>query len=217
VIFGRIIDLSVPLGERTIVYPGDTPFSVRWTSRIPEAVCNVSAIESTPHLGTHVDAPLHFLSGGDSIAAIPLERFIGDAVCIDAPKDPGSDVATADIRGADIRKGDIVIFRTGWEKRIAGGTQFRDEWPGFDSRLVEELASMGVKAIGVDSPSADSPRAFSAGAAAHRTAAANGVPIFECLVNLSEIAGKRFTFIALPLRLEACEASPVRAVAVLPE
>jgi arylformamidase len=216
-IFGRIVDLSIPLGERTIVYPGDTPFSIHWTSRIPEASCNVSALQSTPHLGTHVDAPLHFLSSGASIAAMPLDRFIGEAVCIDAPKAPGNDIVTADLRGADVRNGDIVIFRTGWEQRTASGTQFRDEWPGFETGMIEGLIKRGVIAIGVDTPSVDSPRALAAGAAAHKAAAANGMPIFEGLVNLSAIVARRFTFIALPLKLEGCEASPVRAVAVLKE
>ena len=72
-----------------------------------------------------------------------------------------------------------------------------------------------MKAIGGDIASADSPAAIRGGSPAHKAAARAGLPIFEALINLKEVAGKRFVFIGLPLRIEGSEASPIRAVAVL--
>ena len=65
--------------------------------------------------------------------------------------------------------------------------------------------------------SADSPAAIAAGAPAHKLAGRAGLPIFEGLVNLDQVAGHRFFFIGLPLKLEGGEASPIRAVALLPD
>jgi arylformamidase len=209
----RIIDLSVPLGEATPMYPGDPGFSAR--RRIPAHSIVVTEITAGVHSGTHVDAPFHFIPRGKKISELPLTAFFGEAVCIEALKTPGQDVVSADIEGADIRRGDIVLFRTGWEERAMRPDYFQGEWPGLAPELVETLAALGVKAIGGDTPSADSPKALDAGAPGHLAALGRDMPIFEHLVNLSAVAGRRFIFSALPLRLADAEASPVRAVAIL--
>ena len=138
-----------------------------------------------------------------------------DAVALDTPKNPGENVTMADIQAADIRGGDIVLFRTGWEKRTASPAFFEGDWPGLDPKLIEELNRRGVKAVGGDIASADSPTAIAAGAAAHKAAGRAGMPVFEALVNMHRVVGRRFVFLGLPLHLEGSEASPVRAIALL--
>lgn len=211
----RTIDLSMDLSPGTLVYPGDKPMSLEWLTRIPKTIYNLSSIQMGPHTGTHVDSPLHFMEGGSPVGRLDPSLFIGEAVCIKSPKAEGQDVTTRDLEGADIRMGDIVLFRTGWEERAGTPGFFTGSYPGFEPAVIKELARRGVKAVGLDSPSADSPQALKDGAAAHKTAARLSLPIYESLVNLAEVAGKRFMFSGLPLRLTENEASPVRAVAVL--
>jgi kynurenine formamidase len=211
--FDHILDLSAPLGETTPMYPGDPVFNARRRSTA-EGI-TITEICTGLHAGTHVDAPFHFIADGKKITDLPLSAFYGEAVCIDAPKKPGQDIGVGDIRGAGIRRGDIVLFRTGWEERSGTTRFFQDDWPGFAPEAVEELARMGAKAIGGDIPSADSPKALRAGAPGHIRALGLGMPIFEALAGLSAVVDKRFTFCAFPLRLVNCEASPVRAVAIL--
>ena len=101
------------------------------TSDFAEHGVYVSKLEMGAHSGTHVDAPMHFL--GDEcldVARMPLERFMGEAIALDTPKNPGEDVTLSDIQGADIRAGDIVLFRTGWETRVSSPAFFEGEWPG---------------------------------------------------------------------------------------
>ena len=168
------------------------------------------------HTGTHVDAPMHFLGqAGCDVAQLPLNRFMGPAVAVDVPKGPGEDVTLSDLHGAEIRPGDIVLFRTGWEERSGSQDFFAGQWPGFDPQLVDELIRRGVKAIGGDIASADSPAAIAAGAPAHKMAGRVGMPIFEALINMDRVVGRRFLFIGLPLSVETGEASPIRAVALL--
>ena len=76
----RIIDISRPLDGNIAVWPGDIPFSLTWRWRIAgKAPVNLASITTTPHAGTHVDAPVHIRDGREGIGEIPLEPFVGPA------------------------------------------------------------------------------------------------------------------------------------------
>jgi len=214
----RVVDLTAVLSNQSPCYPTDPPFSRTWHVLLSEHGFCVSKLQMGAHTGTHVDAPLHFLGDAfPNVAEMRLQSFIGKAIALERPKDPGEDLSLADLAGANILPGDIVLFRTGWDQRAASPAFFQDEWPGFQPSLVEELIRRGVKAIGGDIPSVDSPAALAAGAPAHKLAGRAGMPIFEALVNLDQVVGQRFYFLGLPLKLEGGEASPIRAVALLPK
>jgi kynurenine formamidase/ribulose-5-phosphate 4-epimerase/fuculose-1-phosphate aldolase len=211
----EVVDLSVRLSDATAHYPTDPPFHKSTHVDFPAAGALVSKIETGLHIGTHVDAPLHVRQSGTGILEMPLHRFLGAAVALETPKEPGQDIEPADIHGRDIRKNDIVIFRTGWEERSGSPRFFQEEWPGISPAAADVLLALGVKAIGLDTPSADGPKAIAAGFASHKRLLDAGVPLFEALVNLRRVAGSRFFFIGLPLGIDQGEASPVRAIALL--
>jgi kynurenine formamidase len=175
----------------------------------------VSRIEMGTHIGTHVDAPLHVRPGAPSISALPLSRFLGRAIALERLKAPGQNLEPSDLEGAGIQENDIVLFRTGWEERAGSPRFFEGEWPGISPACAEALAARKVKAIGLDSPSADGPRGISAGFVSHKLLLDAGIPLFEALVNLKQIVGRRFFFIGLPLGIDQGDASPVRAIALL--
>ena len=211
----RLVDLTATLNERTPCYPTDPQFAKRWHAHYDKLGVYVSNLEMGAHTGTHVDAPMHFL--GDAfpdVARLSPQLFMGEAAILDRPKLPGQDLIASDIAGADIRRGDIVLFRTGWDQRAGTRAFFEDEWPGFQPSLVEALVARGVKAIGGDIASIDSPSGIAQGAPAHKVAGRAGFPLFEALVNLDQVGGRCF-FIGLPLKLEGGEASPIRAVALV--
>ena len=213
----HIVDLTAVLNEQIQCYPTDPSFSKSWHTHFAEHGVYVSKLQMGAHSGTHVDAPLHFLGDGFAdMATMPLQSFMGEAIALERPKQPGEDLNVADLRGADVRPGDIVLFHTGWDKRTSSPAFFEDEWPGLEPALVEELIRRGVKAVGGDIASADSPAAIAAGAPAHKLAGRACLPIFEALVNLDQVVGQRFYFIGLPLKLDGVEASPIRAVALVP-
>jgi kynurenine formamidase len=211
----EVVDLSSVLGVNTFCYPTDPQFKKRWHIQMPEAVANVSVIETGLHAGTHVDAPLHFIEEGMDVCQMPVTSFFGPAVAIDAPKKLGEDVVPADFEGKDIRKGDIVLVHTGWGSRINTDMFYEKGWPGFSSEAIDMLLEIGVKAIGFDSPAADNCNAEENGFPAHKKTLGANVPIYESLINLDKVVGHRFIFIGLPLRIEEGEASLVRAIAIL--
>lgn len=211
----KIVDLTAPLNEKVQCYPTDPPFKKTWHVEYDKDGLNVSRLEMGAHAGTHVDAPLHFLANGMNLTEMPADSFLGNAVAIDSPKSAGENIMPEDVAGSDIHTSDIVLFRTGWEKRAGSPAFFEGEWPGFDPATMDVLINKGVRAIGGDIASADSPGGIAQGAMAHKKAAQAQIPVFEALVNMDKVVGTRFFFIALPLKLDGGEASPVRAIAIV--
>ena len=142
-------------------------------------------------------------------------QWIGPAVAIDCPKQAGEYIRPEDLDGADIRENDIVLFRTGWEERSCTPGFFDSNWPAFTAELIDALIAKKVRATGGDIASADNCADIKGQPVAHLKALGAGMPIFEALVNMKEVVGRRFTFVGLPLKLVGCEASPVRAIALL--
>ena len=212
---GEAVDLTLRLDENTPHYPSDPGFKKSWYLDFDAAGVRVSLLELGAHTGTHVDAPWHFLKDGADILGMPLGSFLGEAVAISLPKLPGENIDANDLSRADIREGDIVLFSTGWEQRAGTSDFFADEWPGLTSEALDVLISKRVKAVGGDFPSLDSPSSLKNGCPAHKKALSAGMPVFEALVNMHRLVGRRFFFIGLPLKLRSGEASPIRAIAIL--
>jgi L-fuculose-phosphate aldolase len=215
--FNRIaaVDLSIPLNKKTPFYPTDPPFKKEWHVKFKENGAWVSKLTMGAHSGTHVDAPLHFLEKGSDITMMELGSFFGRARAMDTPKKAGENIEVDDVYKAEFQEGDIVLFRTGWERYAGTNKFFSGEWPGFTPEAVDLLIQKRVKAIGGDIVSADSPSGLEQGAPSHKKALKAGLPVFEALVNLKKVTEKKFLFIGLPLKIINGEASPIRAVALL--
>ena len=79
----RIIDITKDL-VKTPPYPGDPVPELSVFSSVANGDgCNMARLTSTLHCGTHADAPLHFIPGGKTINAVPVDRFIGECRVIE--------------------------------------------------------------------------------------------------------------------------------------
>ena len=79
----KLIDLSQPLSQETPFWPLYPPFEVKFIKRKPEHGVNAQYIQTSNHMGTHLDAPLHFVTGGKDIEKVPLEQLYGPGVVVD--------------------------------------------------------------------------------------------------------------------------------------
>jgi kynurenine formamidase len=228
----RLVDLSQEIYQGMRVFPGHLKTVVWETDSHAETVhrfeggfsYTANGLLLSEHGPTHVDAICHLdpAPGAPSIELMPLDTFYGPATCIDfTDREPRSFAGPADLdaaverSGADVREGDILLFHTATPERHAGTDEYLTQYPGLDPDGAEWLYERGLKAFGVDAPSLDSPASRTY--PVHMMCRAHGMTHWENLANLGEVVGRRFTFMAFPLRIRKGSGSPVRAVALLEE
>ncbi|HET8655766.1 MAG TPA: cyclase family protein [Longimicrobiaceae bacterium] len=204
-----MIDISRPLGSHTPVWPGDAPFRLCWTLRQEAgAAANVGEISMTTHCGTHVDAPLHVTADGAPVGALAPEVFVGPARVVEVRgvREIGCAHIEAALGGG--RVPERLLFHTGcWtDARVLPAV-----FPAIAPAAAEYLRAEGLRLVGTDAPSVDPPD--SEDLPAHRAFAGAGIPILENLF-LDAAAAGDYHLVALPLRLDGADASPVRAVLI---
>lgn len=201
-----IHDISIAIGEGTPEWPGDTPYSCRWTWGIARGdSVNVSEIRSSPHVGTHADAPLHVRDDWPASHELPLEPFLGRARVLSVdPSLPLIEPAQL----APLPSGPVerLLLRSG--RTIAAGT-FPDSWPALSDASLRLLLGRGLRLLGVDSPSVDART--STALDIHKALFAGGAYNIENL-DLREIDDGEYELIALPLKILSADAAPVRAL-----
>ena len=184
-------DISPSVSTRAPVFPGDTPFQVLWNERINDGgVANISTIHMSPHVGAHVDAPMHLDSGRCRVIDL-------------SGADTTEPVSREELSSACFHERVLIKTRRTAPERWT--EDFRSVSPG----AVRMLLESGVMLIGLDTPSIDP--ADSTLLLSHRVALQGGISIIENL-DLSQVEAGDYELIALPLKLEGVEASPVRAV-----
>jgi len=197
------VDVSRPLRDGIPVWPGDRPFHLRIRH---ESGMVISSIETTCHVGTHVDAPLHVMEGGAALEDIPLERFLGTVEVVDAPAE-GPGIRVGDLPDGWTPGAPRVFFRTG--SCPVEAQVFPAGFPGLDVELVGFLVEAGVFLVGIDTPSVDPVEGGEL--AAHLALARAGVTWIEGL-ELSGVGAGLHEMVGLPLPLRGAEAAPLRVL-----
>jgi arylformamidase len=204
----QLHDVSIVVRAGTPEWPGDTPFSCRWTWQMAVgASVNVSALEMSPHVGTHADAPLHVRDGLAGSDELPLDAFIGPAIVLGVEGTDGP-IDTSALSTRLPRRLERLLLRTG--RTIAAGS-FPAAWPALTPACVRWLVGRGLKLLGVDAPSVDDRESKTLDT--HRALFDGGASIVENL-DLRGISDGQYELIALPLRVAGLDAAPVRAVLV---
>jgi arylformamidase len=203
---GRLWDLSPPVRAESPVFPGDTPYSQRWSATHgPGCPVNVAALTLSPHVGAHADAPLHYDPAGAPIGAVALDPYLGRCRVVHAiacgPLVRWEHLAHA---AADLPA--RVLVRT---YRRMPQQAFDPALPAFAPATIDALADRGVVLVGIDSASIDP--ADSKTLPSHQALRRRGLRVLENLC-LDDVPEGDYELIALPLRLMSADASPVRAV-----
>ena len=202
------IDISTPIYNGMVHWPGDAPFHRELTMAMERGdVCNVSKMTSTVHVGTHMDAPVHFLKDGKGMETMPIEATIGRARVI-AIRDPEA-IRVKELEGQGITKGERILFRTQNSERAWRTDEFQKKFVFIASEAAEYLAAKQVLVAGVDYLSVG---AFEGdGPQTHRALLEGGVWIIEGL-RLGEVEPGEYEMICLPLKLVGSDGAPARAV-----
>lgn len=182
----------------------------------PQDPMNVTRINMVCHVGTHVDAPCHFIDGGESIDQLAVSRLTGNGVVcrVDTKDDQVYGVESL-IDREQIRAGDIVLLDTGWS-RYFGSDRYDDHHPSLSLELAHWLVERGVSLVAVDTPTPDLPVAVRPSGfdwPVHKVLLSAGVLISEHVTNLATLSGKRVEAMFAPLSIEGSDGGPVRALA----
>lgn len=210
-------DLAHPVGPgapRVATFPAP---SVRKRMAMPEDPMSVTDLALCCHIGTHVDAPSHFIAGAPDIDALGLERFCGPGVVLPVQIDPAGTIDVADLRdaGVAVRPGDVVLLSSGWDAHV-GTARYDDEHPSLTVAAAEWLVAAGAKLVGFDLPTPDLPLARRPAGfdwPVHKALLGAGVLIAEHLRGLGPLEGRRIEALIAPLNVVGADGAPVRALA----
>lgn len=235
---GMIVDLSYPFDSSTVYWPTaerfqhEKDFEGTTEQGYYYSAYRYSAAE---HGGTHIDAPVHFAKGRNTVDEIPLEQLMGPGIVVDvtrqSEKNPDyliteSDLKNWERRNGKIAAGTIVLLRTGFgkfypdRKRYLGtdqrgaGAVANLHFPGLHPDAARWLTqSRRIKAVGLDTASIDygQSKLFES----HRILFERNIPAFENVANLDKLPARGFSVIALPMKIKGGSGGPLRIVAAI--
>jgi arylformamidase len=199
-----IYDISMTIEESMQVwknYEAKKP-SIKNVQNHDQGKPNESLLTMNVHTGTHVDAPLHMLAGGDTIETIPLERLVGPARVLDLTHLKGH-IAKEDLIPFAIQPDERLLFKT----TSSLSEEFDMEFVFLREDGAKYLADIGVglvatDALGIERAQAEYPT--------HRTLMRNDVIIVEGL-RLKDVPAGNYTLVIAPLKLTGIDAAPARA------
>ena len=161
----KAYDLSQPLNQECSFWPFYPPFEVKYIKRKAEHGVNAQYIMTSNHMGTHLDAPRHFVTAGMTIDEIPVEWLCGPGVIVNLSDAMGDlDLYTPKMieDRVEVKQGDLLFLHTGWERFAQFGATPDEEryihrHPGAHPDLVPWLLEKGIHIWGVDMISTDHP------------------------------------------------------------
>jgi kynurenine formamidase len=236
---GTLVDLSHDYSDQTVFWPTAESFRLE---KVADGVTPqgyyyaANNFATSEHGGTHIDAPVHFAKGHQSVDQIPLEHLVGDAIVVDVAdkcsNQPDYRVTADDFTAWERANGEIapatiVLIRTGYSRFWPDasrylGTAERGEaavaklhFPGLHPDAAKWLAeTRRIKAVGLDTASIDYGQ--STMYESHRILYERDVPAFENLTNLDRLPARGASIVALPMKIKGGTGAPLRAIAILP-
>jgi kynurenine formamidase len=239
-ITGRNVDLTHPFNEQTIYWPTEEGFKLlRGPAGITERGYYYAANRflAAEHGGTHIDAPIHFWEGGQTVEEVPLRRLIGPGACVDVSakcaKDRDYQVTVEDFEAWEATndaslKDRIVFIRTGfgrdWPDRekylgtreTGRGAVAKLRFPGLDPAAADWLITRRhVRMVGIDTASIDhgQTRTFPT----HVRLFRDNVPALENVAQMDKLPAAGFKVVALPMKISGGSGAPCRVIAILDE
>ena len=205
------LDLTHRIEESMPVFPGDPQPEFKEIMTLGEDFCTVQSIRFNNHIGTHLDAPSHFIEGGMTVDQIPLETLIGRAIILDCTDKGKNDLITKkDLQQRQrIDTGSRVLIKTGWDRNFTSPAYY-ENFPCLTPESAEYLASLKIKLLGMDTPSPsplDDPDQ-----AIHKTLLGAGVVLVESIKDLTQIDRDECQLIILPLPIKDFSGAPCRVV-----
>ncbi len=203
----ELIDISPEIHSGLAVWPGDKRFERLVALDMKQGSnLTLSSIQTTVHLGAHVDAPNHYTKGGVGISERSLDYYYGPCQVIEVSTPKGERILPKHL--LDEVCAPRILLKT---NSYPEPERFNQDFSALSVALVDYLQLHDVRLIGIDTPSIDlfSDKVLES----HNAVAKNDMAVLEGIV-LKHVSPGNYLLIALPLRIRQSDASPVRAVLV---
>jgi len=201
----KIYDITPTVSPNTAVFPGDTPFSLNVNRDYEKGDSYaLNSITTTTHIGAHTDAPYHYHEQGDTIEKRNLNIYLGPCQVITV-----TDKKFITPDDLNEIKAERILFKT---NSYPDAQNWQDDFAALTPELIKVLAERKVVLVGIDTPSVD--QADSKELETHHAIYENDMAILEG-ITLKDVPDGFYTLVALPLKLEGADASPVRAVLIV--
>ncbi len=164
-----------------------------------------SKIDMNLHTGTHIDSPLHFVAGGQTIDKITLDRFITKCKVVSCTKSKER-IGIEDLQDKGIEEGDFILLKS----RNSLEDILESNFIYLDRDGAAYLAQRKIKGIGTDALGIE--RAQPAHET-HKTLLNAGIVILEGL-RLKDVEDGEYLLVAPPLKIKGAEAAPARAILI---
>lgn len=208
----KIYDISLTVSPELPVWPGDPAVLLELVESMEHgAHANVSRLSAGVHIGTHVDAPYHFLNDGRTVETLPLDVLTG--LCYLAQLPDGIEAITAEVLdGISLPDGVTrLLFGTRnsrfWARHEK---EFQTDFVAMTEDGARWLVEKGIQLVGIDYLSI---APYEESAPTHRVLLEAGIIILEGL-DLSEPPRGFYELYCLPLKLHGSEGAPARAILV---
>ncbi len=201
--YTEIIDISLPLTQGTVVYPGNPELTIEEKQG---ATSTHSLIQMGSHTGTHVDAPKHAFVGGKGLEAFSSAQFVGPVRVLDCTH-VSEKVTATDISGAHVQKGERILLKT--KNSARGFTEWYDDYVYLDGDAADLLAEIAVALVGIDALSIK--KRGGSDLRPHTALLTANIPILEG-IDLSQVSPGAYTLACLPLKFTGTDGAPARAV-----
>lgn len=207
------LDLTLPYDQNIVGFQSEP------ARLINKDGWNATTLQIYSHAGTHMDAPTHFEVNEQTIDQIPIAKFFAKRTWVvkllDLPLSYLIQLEDVLPQLTYFQKGESIIIRTDWSKRLGADTEntYRNALPRISKGLANWMVANEVNILGVEPPSVADVNNMEEVTQIHKILLGN-VIIVEGLCNLDLISKNIFELIALPLKIEGCDGSPCRVIAI---
>lgn len=203
----QLFDITRPINPALAVWPGDTPFSAQVIMAMRQgASVNLTTLTLSSHTGTHVDAPFHFKDDDLTMEQVDLAPYLGPATVVTVAR-PAGPLTPADFPHVDWNQVKRLLVHSRASQQPAD--QFPTDIVYPTPELADWLGRHGVVLFGSDAPSMDDLNSKTL--PGHNALRRNRIAILEGLL-LANVPDGNYELIALPLKIEGGDGSPVRAI-----
>jgi kynurenine formamidase len=229
----KLLDLTYPINEANAYWPGSAyfPFTLKNIATIDKDGVYSNSFSMPEHLGTHMDAPNHFVKDQPSLDQIPLTQLFGPAVVVDVrqkvDKNPDYQLSTEDLKEWEqahgpVPAGAIILMYTGWGQRWSDFNSYQNRYaqdklhfPGYAPEVAQFLIKeRNIYGIGIDTLSVD--YGLSKDFKVHLICHGAGKYHLENIANLDKMPAKGAYLILAPIKIEGGSGGPTRIFALLP-